>query len=407
MSTRGADAESQRLSGRDGRDRVIVVLALGWFFTLGMRFLVPAVLPQIKTDFGMDNTTAGVAVTAIWGGYALMQFPAGALIDRVGERRLLTVSLIAAGVSVLVLAASPTTVAFVAGCGLFGLATGLFGPARGTTLSRTFPDSEGRAFGLTLAAGSVGSALLPLLAGLLVGPFGWQVSVAFTAPGFLLVGVATWLVVRDRRARSDEDEASGGLSVGALLDVFERAEVVVPVAAITLLLFGLEGITAFLPTYLHDVKGLSPAVSSGVFALFFVGGAIWQFAAGNLSDRYSERLVLVGFTGFSVLVLLGLPFVNGLPALAVVVFLLGARNGISPISNAYIISVLPDRIQGAAWGFIRTVFFLLGSTGSIVVGSLADRGYFVAAFFGIAALTAVAAALYLRLPDRRAIRGTD
>ncbi|WP_234403539.1 MFS transporter [Halarchaeum acidiphilum] len=122
-----------------------------------------------------------------------MQFPAGALVDRLGERRLLVGSLFAAAGSLVVLGASPSLVAFVLGCGLFGLATGMFGPARGMTLSRTFPDNEGAAFGLTLATGSVGSALLPFLAGLLVGPLGWRTTVALAVPGFVVVGAATWV----------------------------------------------------------------------------------------------------------------------------------------------------------------------------------------------------------------------
>jgi len=411
----GEDARTFGALRGGGRGRVLLVVALGWFLTLGMRYVVPTLLPQIRAEYGINNATAGLAVTAVWAGYALMQFPAGALADRLGERKLLVGSLFAAAGSLVVLAASSTLVAFMLGCGLFGLATGLFGPARGMTLSRTFPDSEGSAFGLTLAIGSVGSALLPFLAGLLVGPLGWQTTIVLAVPGFVVVGGATWLIVSngangsetDAQAveETDEDEeASEERDVPltrALWTAINRRRVVVPVAAITLVMFGLEGVTAFLPTYLHDVGGLRSEVAAAVYALFFVGGALGQVVAGNLSDRFGDRVVLVAVATVNVVALIAVPFVSGLVPLAVVVFALGTRNGIAPISNAYIIAVLPDEIQGTAWGMLRTGFFLLGSTGSIVVGWLADRGQFAGAFYLIAATTAVAALLYLVLPNRR------
>ena len=57
------------------------------------------------------------------------------------------------------------------------VATGLYGPARGTALSRTFSPNDGTAIGATLAAGSIGSAVLPLLAGSLIETYSWRLIV--------------------------------------------------------------------------------------------------------------------------------------------------------------------------------------------------------------------------------------
>src|SRR6056297_4051038 len=81
----------------DGRGWVLVTVAGGWFFTLGLRFVIPALLPRIKDTFGVGNAAAGLAVTVVWLTYAGMQLPAGAMVDRVGERKLLTASLLVAG----------------------------------------------------------------------------------------------------------------------------------------------------------------------------------------------------------------------------------------------------------------------------------------------------------------------
>jgi MFS family permease len=76
----------------------------------------------------------------------------------------------------------------------------------------------------------------------------------------------------------------------------------------------------------------------------------------------------------------------------------------APVSNAYVIDVLPPSVQGSAWGVIRTGLFLVGAGGSTFVGAFADRGLFDDAFFVLAGLAAVAAVLYLGLPSRTAAK---
>ncbi|MFB9808311.1 MFS transporter [Haladaptatus pallidirubidus] len=190
----------------DGRGWVLTAVALGWAFTLGLRFLVPALLPQIKSAFEVTNATAGLAITALWVGYALMQFPAGVLINRVGERTLLTTSLCLSGISLCLIGLSPVFVVFFAGSTAFGLGSGLYGPSRGTVLSRTYTRNAGAAFGVTLAVGSIGSAVLPNLATSMVDAVGWRPILACLSVPFFVVAVLAWRVIPEReRGRPAEN----------------------------------------------------------------------------------------------------------------------------------------------------------------------------------------------------------
>ncbi|GGL65772.1 MFS transporter [Halocalculus aciditolerans] len=385
----------------DGRGRVLAFVAAGWFLTLGLRYVVPALLPAVKDAFSLGNAGAGLAVTIVWAFYAVMQFPAGGLVDRVGERRLLAVSLVAAAGSLAVLAAAPSFFTFLVGCAVFGLATGIYGPPRGTVLSRTFPGNDGTAFGITLATGSVGSAILPLLTGVFVGSLGWRTTLLTAIPLFCLVAVGTWRVVPARASTpdADTDRSYAAVARDAAAAVRTR-RVAAPVAAVTFLLFGLQGFTAFVPTYLVDVRGYPSSTAAAVFALFFVVGAISQFAAGALADRFGKRAVLIAVTTAAVVPLAALPYTHGLLPVAAAVGLAGVRLAMAPLSNAYIIDSLPENVQGLTWGGLRTGFFVLSATGSLFVGALGDRGLFDASFLVLAALTAVGALCYLALPDR-------
>jgi predicted MFS family arabinose efflux permease len=417
----------------DGRGWTLLAIAAGWVFVLGGRFLVPAVLPQVKTAFAVGDVGVGVAVTIIWASYGLMQTPAGLLVDRVGERRLLAGSVVLTTISVVVIGAAPAFLAFLVGCAGFGLATGLYGPARGTALSRTFPDHDGAAIGATLAAGSVGSAVLPLAAGALVGTVGWRLLVGGLAVPFAAAGVLIWATVPsfssgdsaaadtasadgglsgddavstdDRSSPTDttspdDEPATNGVPVDEVIAAIGTRQVAIAVTALTLMTFVFQGVSAFYVTYLTSVGEFAQSTAAAMFALVFVGGAIAQVVAGSLADTFGDRPVLVVVAAATVPVLAVIPLLDSLLAVAVASLLLGIRLGVPAVSNAYIIAVLPESVTGTAWGVIRTTSFLLAATGSTVVGVFADRGLFDEAFVVLAGVTAVGTLLYTQLPAR-------
>jgi len=404
---------------------VLVTVAGGWFFTLGLRFVIPALLPRIKDTFGVGNAAAGLAVTVVWLTYAGMQLPAGAMVDRVGERKLLTASLLVAGGSLVAFGFVPTFAAFLLAASLFGLGTGLFGPPRGTVLSNTFRANDGAAFGLTLAAGSVGAAALPFVAtqlsgradGLLAGWTGWEVALASFAPAFFLLAVGTWWAVPEREHRtstpaadcerasdagddSSDVRSDGGRTVAAVVDAATRRTVVIAVLGAVFMLFTFQGLTAFYTTYLVERKALSPGTAGGLFALLFVAGAGFQSVAGRAADRYGHGRVLVAIALVGVPPLVALPYVEGAVALALLTVPMGVRLGIGPVVNAYVVAAIPPGVQGTTWGLVRTIFFALGSTGSVAVGVFADAGQFDLAMLGLAVLTLPAAAIFAVLPAR-------
>lgn len=168
------------------------------------------------------------------------------------------------------------------------------------------------------------------------------------------------------------------------------------------MLFTLQGLTAFFVTYLVDNRGFDQQIAAAMLSLLFVSGAVSQVAGGTIADRVGARWVLVVAAGIGTVAVGVIPFVNGLIPISVLSVVLGSRLAIAPVSNAYIIAILPESVTGTAWGILRTLFFLIGATGSTVVGVMADRGLFDGSFFLLAGMTAVAAVLYLFLPSRRA-----
>lgn len=382
----------------DGRGWVLVAVATGWLFVLGTRVVLPALLPHIKVAFGLDNATAGLLVSLLWGAYALTQFPAGVLIDRIGERRTLVASVAVAVVGILALTLAPTPLLFIAGLLLFGFGSGLYAPPRVTVLSRTFADNDSTALGVTFAIGNLGAAALPPIATAIALWVGWRAGFGFVVPLLAAVGIALWTVVP---GQSSTPRATAELSRQAatrvVRAVFTR-RVVLSWVALTTMLFAYQGLGAFLPIYLIEAKGLSQGIAAGLYSVFYASGAISQSFTGTAADVYGSPTVLSAVAGFGVLTLVALPAVDGVWALALLVVLLGTRLGIGPVGNGYVTAILPADVQGAGYGLFRAFYLAVGATGSLFVGVLAEAGLFDEAFLALAGVTAVATALFRLLP---------
>jgi predicted MFS family arabinose efflux permease len=397
--TAGLHAEVRALRG-NGRGWTLLAVAWGWLAILSLRYLVPTLLPQIKAAFGIDNATAGLAITTIWLTYGVMQFPAGLLTDRWGQRVLLIASLLCTAVGVAAISLAPQFTTFLIACGVFGVGTGLYGPARSTVLSTLYAPNDGAAFGIVLGAGSLGAALLPLLSQPVTARFGWQVAVGLSLPLFL--GGALALGRTMPRLQATEPRAGSLRSdLGRIRTAIRRRSVVIGVGVAALSLFVFQALTAFLPVYLIAAKGLSPWLATVLFAELFICGAVFQIGIGAAANRFGERRVLVTTTVVSALALGVLPFVHNRLVLALVIGAVSARFGIPSVINAYIVGELPESVQSASWGLVRTGFFTIAATGSTIVGILADAGLFDAAILGLGGLTVLAALLLIVLPPRQ------
>lgn len=385
-----------------GNGWILVIVAVGWFLVLGTRFIFPALLPQITTTFEISNTVAGATISAVWVAYAAVQFPAGLLTDRLGERIVLAASTLAAVGAVTVVVFSPSFAPFFLGAVLFGLGTGLYATPRVTVLSNTYADRDSTAIALTFAAGSLGSAALPFIAGRLVETADWRLGFAIVIVPFALVVIALWRILP--RVSSDADRAiddSLWHVVRRLLAALADQAVIMAWLGLTLSLFVFQGVSTFLTTYLVSIKGLSTGAAAAVFAGFFITGAAAQPLSGSFADRFSRRRVMAGLAAFGAVPLVIIPFTSSIPVLGALAAALGIRLGLGPVNNAYIADALPADVQGTGFGFVRMFHISLGSTGALLIGFMADNGLFNEAFFLLSALSALCGVVYLMLPPDR------
>jgi len=379
----------------DGRGWVLLTVSLGWALTIGARIVYPALLPQFRVDFGFGYTTAGILVGLVWASYGLLQFPGGLLADLTSHRTALVSGAVVTGLGVAAVAGSPTFALFVLATVVMGAATGVYGPSRVAILSNTYPDSESTAISISQAAGNVGNALLPAVAGLLSAYAGWRVGFGFLAPLLALVGVGLWVAVPSTAtARS--------VSVRELLAHTRAALATRPVYSGTLLLLAVmvvyQSLTGFLPTYLVDETGLSASAAATAYGGFFAAAVVMQLAAGVLADRIGVRRVIALFASLSIPGLFLLVVADQpIPLLGGIV-LVSCLLGCFPPAHAYTVSTVSERVQGTGYGLIRTVYIGFGAAGPILGGVVVDLVSFTAAIALLGVVVVGIAALGLVLP---------
>ncbi|WP_277554610.1 MFS transporter [Halobaculum limi] len=383
---------------------VLALTALIWFLAKFLRYAFPPLFPTFRETFGVSNAALGLAFTAMMTVYALMQFPSGALADRVGARQVIVAGVGVAGTGALVLAV-PVPDAFalaVIGGGmlLVGVGTGAHKTVAVRLLSRLYPARTGRALGVLDTFGAFGGVAAPAavvavtgvtVAGVQVAGVDWHTLFlvgAVTAGG--LAAVFLRRVPRAEGAADDDASTEGSGGVRQYLALFRRPAFTAFVVVTICFSFAYNGAVAFLPLYLTDAAGLPETTASLLYSGLFVVSLV-QLVTGDLSDRVGQLPVIAATLALGAAGLAALLTFSGVLAVgaAVVAFGLGCH-GFRPVRGAYLSAVIPESSAGGGLGVVRTLLMGAGALAPAVVGWVADATGFGAAF-GLLAAAMVAA----------------
>ena len=174
-----SDTAEPNPSGRSRASKVRWAVAVFCAFGLAINYIdrsaISVSLPFMTQDFHLTPTEKGLILSAFSWSYALMQIPAGRLIDRFGERVMFGASVL---VWSLFTAATAGVSSFAALLGLrLGLGVGEAGayPAAAKTVSQWFPlRLRGRATSVYDSGARIGSAAATPIIALIIGLFGWR-----------------------------------------------------------------------------------------------------------------------------------------------------------------------------------------------------------------------------------------
>jgi len=330
--------------------------------------LITVALPSVARGLDISSASTSILLIAYFAAYALTLWPGGALVDRLGPRRIALLGLWVFAVGAAAGALSTSIVTLAATRVLQGAGAGLVSPAALTGAVSGFPpDRRGRALGVWGASAGVSNLLGPLLGGLLTVTLGWRADWWALVP---LALIAVWaIVVHLPRTASRRPTGEKGVV---------RNRIVLGAAIVAALTFAVMIGTFFMAEqYLQRVAGYSALGASTVLMLvaLLVGAAAPM--TGRLADRHGERvLATAGFfiaaLGLLVLGLPGVPLRSAVTLVPLVPVGLGLGMLFVPVSRAAL-NAIPSESHGRASAAL-SVGRLAGAAAGAALAGLALAG---------------------------------
>ena len=261
--------------------------------------------PLIRNDLGLSIADMGLLLSAFLWAYAFFQLPGGALVDRVGPRRLLSVGMTVWSVAQVV-------GGFVTSFWQFSIARVFLGLGEAPMFSscvRVVRDwfaahQRGLGMGICNTTSSIGPAISPPILTFLMLSFGWRWMFILMGVAGVFVAVIWYRVFRDVREINLTPDEQAFLTAGEeapveqLLTFKEWRELFAFRTTWGLILgfFGIVYMTwlfqAWLPGYLEIERHMSIRSTGFVAAIPFIFGIIGSVGFGLATDR----LMAAGFS---------------------------------------------------------------------------------------------------------------
>ncbi len=300
------------------RNRILTLVALASAITYLDRVCLSAAAPAMMAALGLSNIQMGYVFGVFSISYGIFEIPMGYLIDRLGQRTILT-RIVACWSVFTALTGAVFGYGWLLTLRLaFGAAEAGAFPALARVIGNWFQVADrGRAIGVMWMSARIGGALAPPVAMLLIGWLGWRMSfVAFGAVGVVWCAVF-WRSHRDRPEQHPAANAAD-LAYARRNSAQERMRENIRwtqmflngnVWALFWMYFatsyGFWFLLTWLPTYLIRQHHM-PLQRAGLYAaLPLAVGSISCLAGGSFSDALVRRLGslrwgrrLVGLAGY-------------------------------------------------------------------------------------------------------------
>ena len=357
--------------------------------------VLPPLIPLLMREFGTDYFHLGMVVTVFSYAYGLGALPAGVLADRVGPLRLVSIYLFGAGLFSVCIWPVRSLWTYGIVMGLIGLFCSTYHPASNTLISHAIRE-KGEGFGIHGISGSLGTAIVPMLAAWIGSSLRWEAPhVIFGVFGvgvgfYSLIVAKQWAGIRSATlAKEPQDDQSKVLYLNLIVFFISACA----------LGLSYRGVMPFLPAYMGQNVHLSflrlDAVALGgtVTTLALLSGCVGQYLAGRLVDRYEpERLYLGTLVMGTVFVLIMAQASNILLVASAILYAFFFFST-QPIQNYLIAHYLPKHRRGLGYGIHFFIVFGVGSTAAAVSGYLADHFGLESVFYAMGLCFVIASCL--------------
>lgn len=353
---------------------MLVICSVSHFLNDMIQSIIPSIYPILKDKFDFTFMQIGIITLVFQMASSILQPFTGLYADKRPQPYALSVGMCFTLVGLLLLAFAENYLLILMAATVVGLGSAVFHPTASRVAQMASGGKKSLAQSIFQVGGNGGSAVGPLLAALIILPYG-QHAIAWFALAALLAAVimirlGAWYKARLAYVVNHPQQqpllnhnisrrAKYGALVILILLVFSKY-------------FYTACITSYFTFFLIDKFGVSVAASQIYLFVFLAAFAIGTVAGGMLGDRFGRKYVIwfsiLGAAPFAI----ALPFVN-LTWTIICCFFSGLiiASAFSSIV-VYATDLMPDKV-GMIAGIFFGLMFGLGGLGSAFFGWLADK----------------------------------
>jgi MFS family permease len=369
---------------RFGELRVVAPVCAAHFVSHYYMIMLAPLFAFVRADYGVSYTDLALALTAFNMVSAVLQTPAGFLVDRIGARGVLIAGVALGTAAFAVAGLVHSFVVFIAMYALAGLGNTAYHPADYSLLSHHTPPSRiGQVFSFHTFSGILGAAVAPVTLLAMQSRFGWRgayVGAAILGVAVLALLIAQRPTAADRMA--EKRRVAPPLPGGASPTNNDGWRLLLsPPIMLNLGFFVLfsimGGLNTFLVVALGALYGTPNTLANVALTALLLMNALGVLIGGVLASRTTRHAAvaalslafagiataLVGIIGFSSYSLVLMTSLSGL--------FVGM---VSPSRDMLVRAVTPPGAFGRVFGFVTSGFNIGSMIAPMIYGMMMDRG---------------------------------
>jgi FSR family fosmidomycin resistance protein-like MFS transporter len=353
---------------------ILLTISISHLLNDTIQSLIPSIYPLVKQSFHLSFSQIGLITLTFQLAASLLQPFVGFYTDKRPQPFSLAAGMGFTLVGLLCLAFASGFSWLLIAVALIGIGSSVFHPEASKVAYMASGGRRGLAQSIFQVGGNAGSAIGPLLAALIIVPFG-QISVAWFSliallAILILIYIGKWY--RMNMHNIHPKNAVGHKAETALSKKTITISIVILLVLIFSKYFYLACMSSYFTFYLIDKFNLSVQSSQVHLFIFLFATAAGTFFGGPIGDRFGRKYVI----WFSILG--AAPFTLLLPHVdlfwttvlsAVIGFILASAFSAILV---YAQDLLPGKV-GLVSGLFFGFAFGMGGLGSALLGALADR----------------------------------
>jgi MFS transporter, FSR family, fosmidomycin resistance protein len=381
---------------------VLAGISFSHFLNDTMQSLIASVYPILKDAYALNFAEIGLITLAFQFTASLLQPVVGHVTDKKAQPFSLAIGMASTFVGLLLLSIARQYVVILIAAALVGLGSAVFHPESARIARLASGGRYGFAQSVFQLGGSFGTSMGPLLAALIVVPFG-QSSIAYVSLIASLAIVILWRIGLWYRPQIRAKKAAAlAAHPGGPSGRRVRVALAVLVALLISKQLYVSSLSSYYIFYLIDKFDVSTQAAQIYLFIFLAANAVGAFLGGPLGDSFGRKYVIwisvLGALPFT----LALPYV-GLHASAALTVIIGLI--ISSTTSSIIVfaqELMPHRF-GMISGVFFGVAFGIGGLGAAVLGKLADHTS-IGFVYQVCSVLPAIGILAVLLPDMRQVR---